>query len=732
LSIIDELIESGNYDKIYQHAVVDKSGDFLLYPLSVAYSTRVDREFGGGRLLSVSFVDLKDLKLEFDLCGRKYTFLCATSSSLRSNRVIYWCESGYDITKNISCGEIRRWTGVTPKSCSNSVAKYVSRLGLSLSSTIPTIKLQMEQIEIIDDIKRNGYEFTDGCGFISEDLMKKVQEVMELKFLPSVIQVRLGMHNVKGILVISNTIHNRIQIRSSMTKNVGLPLNPTDAQLTLEICINGYSSYQYSSANLNKEFILNMWSNGIPESYFINEFETYLRESTINTTKIENLQQTIAHSSPDSFEFKAWCMLVAGFEESEPQLANYVHFIQDQKIKKVTENEKIKIPISKCKCLYGIPDPCGVLKEGEMYGQLVNENRPREKTTILGRAWISKPPCIHAGDGRIVTFVDKPELRYLRNVIVFSTQGDRPLSNMIGGSDHDGDQYFVIWDTPEITDNFKDFTPGVYDKINSLTKSLHIADSISETELVSKMKSYIEQCARGKFLLGKISCMHESIGSVLTTRNNVCLELAKLHSRAVDAVKTGDFPWEMPPSIDKLHNACAEKSDTILKKLLNVAKQIKTELDMTKESWKTQGKYDADILSLTSTDDSELESAEIIMKRFNHEIAQEIKTEDINQRRELGELRENKYRHAFMLRNPIAALDGDDSDDYLELDALLKRAAIWYRITCQNNKQAFAWVVWDYLCMLKATITSRKLSDNGFVGVCIPHEMLEQVLFKKF
>jgi RNA-dependent RNA polymerase len=47
---------------------------------------------------------------------------------------------------------------------------------------------------------------------------------------------------------------------------------------------------------------------------------------------------------------------------------------------------------------------------------------------------------------RILTGVDRPELRHLYNVVVFSSKGHRPACNMMAGGDLDGDVYFVCWD----------------------------------------------------------------------------------------------------------------------------------------------------------------------------------------------------------------------------------------------------------------------------------------------
>jgi len=41
--------------------------------------------------------------------------------------------------------------------------------------------------------------------------------------------------------------------------------------------------------------------------------------------------------------------------------------------------------------------------------------------------------------------VDEPRLAHLRNVLIFSQQGRRPVANEISGSDLDGDLYFVSW-----------------------------------------------------------------------------------------------------------------------------------------------------------------------------------------------------------------------------------------------------------------------------------------------
>mmetsp|Transcript_29111 Transcript_29111/g.43875 ORF Transcript_29111/g.43875 Transcript_29111/m.43875 type:complete len:111 (-) Transcript_29111:1382-1714(-) len=65
---------------------------------------------------------------------------------------------------------------------------------------------------------------------------------------------------------------------------------------------------------------------------------------------------------------------------------------------------------------------------------------------VRGDVLITRNPCTHPGDLRRLKSVDCPQLKYLHNVIVFSSKGDRPPPNMMSGGDLDGDVYFITWD----------------------------------------------------------------------------------------------------------------------------------------------------------------------------------------------------------------------------------------------------------------------------------------------
>lgn len=78
--------------------------------------------------------------------------------------------------------------------------------------------------------------------------------------------------------------------------------------------------------------------------------------------------------------------------------------------------------------------------------ELIN-NMNETHDIITGDVIVSRNPCSHPGDMRLLKAVDVPDLRYLFNVVVFSQKGNRPRCNMMSGGDLDGDVYFVTWDS---------------------------------------------------------------------------------------------------------------------------------------------------------------------------------------------------------------------------------------------------------------------------------------------
>lgn len=59
---------------------------------------------------------------------------------------------------------------------------------------------------------------------------------------------------------------------------------------------------------------------------------------------------------------------------------------------------------------------------------------------------VTRSPCVHPGDIRILNAIsaaEVPKLKGMINVIVFSKKGDRPDFNKMGSGDLDGDIYWI-------------------------------------------------------------------------------------------------------------------------------------------------------------------------------------------------------------------------------------------------------------------------------------------------
>ncbi|CAF4742410.1 unnamed protein product [Rotaria sp. Silwood2] len=125
------------------------------------------------------------------------------------------------------------------------LSKRAARIGLLFSSCTPTIHIESDHVIQIDDIEKNGYTFTDGCGIIGRSLDKNIvpylndfkkpiltlnnDNQIEENTCPCAFQIRY--QGYKGVLMINNDNQDdNIQVRSSMKKFTS----------TISICLYAY------------------------------------------------------------------------------------------------------------------------------------------------------------------------------------------------------------------------------------------------------------------------------------------------------------------------------------------------------------------------------------------------------------------------------------------------------------------------------------------------------------
>jgi RNA-dependent RNA polymerase len=228
------------------------------------------------------------------------------------------------------------------------------------------------------------------------------------------------------------------------------------------------------------------------------------------------------------------------------------------------QRTRIRIPPNEGRNMIGIVDEYNVLKPDQVYIQYTilnrdsfdNDNNNNNKTKVLNncKVVITKNPCHHPGDIRTFTAIDHPRLEHLKDVIVFSQQGDRPAPHDISGSDLDGDEYSVVWHKDLVPYNTENAEPYDYD---ACTPSRTYDRSVTRDDINKTILDIAEQDS-----LGRLSNLHLAfadkfgVDSDKRPAKNVLstVELAGAISQEVDSGKTGYHPLT-ENQIKELNNA---------------------------------------------------------------------------------------------------------------------------------------------------------------------------------
>ncbi|OJD33937.1 rna-directed rna polymerase (sad-1) [Diplodia corticola] len=549
----------------WSHAVTVTPSTVIISSPSMEISNRVIRDYikFSDRFLRVKFTDEKhegrlrngngdrDLELltrvwrtlrnGITIGGRHYEFLAFGNSQFRENGAYFFSsvEGETDEEDNLTASYIRECMG--DFSQIKEVARYASRMGQCFSTTraVTGVKALIDGAE---DVTRNGYTFTDGVGKISQLLAQQVAEEFghpnPIEDTPSVFQFRLG--GCKGILAVAPELDgHQIIVRRSQEKfpaaNDGLEVIKWS---------------QYATATLNRQLIVVLDALGVPGYVFMNKLRNQLSGLTNAMTSEEVALRFLQRSvDPIQTTLVLANMIMDGFMGvKEPFLMSVLHVWRAWSIKNL--KEKAKLFIGEGAFLLGCADETASLRghyysdQKQIHGAkgLIPETLPEifvqasdpdhegRYKVIEGVCLVARNPSLHPGDIRVVHAVDKPQLRHLKNVIVFPQTGDRDVPNMCSGGDLDGDDYLVIWDKeliPVIINHPPmDFTPP----------GKQIVDEVTMEDITRFFVEYIKNDS-----LGQIANSHLAMADFEDegVRSDKCLELAQLHSIAVDYPKSG-------------------------------------------------------------------------------------------------------------------------------------------------------------------------------------------------
>ncbi|KAH6973539.1 RNA dependent RNA polymerase-domain-containing protein [Ilyonectria sp. MPI-CAGE-AT-0026] len=462
---------------------------------------------------------------------RVYEFLAFGSSQLRQCGAYFFCP-----TDHVSCDDIRKWMGQFDHI--KIIAKYSARLGQCLSTTREVRGISVPSIQPIEDIERNGYCFTDGVGKISPFIAQMVIEDVGLDVFdqPSAFQFRMG--GCKGVLTVwPDAKGTEVHVRESQEK-----FKAEYNGLEIIRCA------KFATATLNRQTITILESLGVPVSAFKNlldhQLHTYELAMQDNKTAIDLLrkfvdenQTTLAIAEMIEADFKT-------NETQEPFVLNVLNLWRSWSLKLL--KEKARIQVEKSAFVLGCVDETKTLRghssatEGskdkdinklpQIFLQITNSKDYNKTRVIKGVCLVGRNPSLHPGDIRIVEAVDEPKLHHLKDVVVFPATGDRPVPNMLSGGDLDGDDFFVMWES-SLMPRIWNYPPMDYagPKPQQLDRDVNVNDL--RNFFVMYMKNDV---------LPLIAFAHLATADKYGPMSKKCLELADLHSKAVDYPKTGE------------------------------------------------------------------------------------------------------------------------------------------------------------------------------------------------
>ena len=353
----------------------------------------------------------------------------------------------------------------------------MSNEDIVLSKTRPTIVFRSDQIQHhkTNKLSITGNVMNDGAGQMSRGVALKIRDLLGLPDIPSAVQGRLG--SAKGMWVVDVTDksddlwidtypsqrkwtcsgvdddHRTLEIR-------GYPREPRSAHFNLQLLpvledrARNKQQFREKVGGLLQKNLQEDLSSMRTSMCSTIQFRQWVHEnSSCRHDRIERGEVPFLGGLPEQDEEVMAFLVDGGFD---PMKQKYLQDLawQAQKRKCDDLQKRLKIKIELSAYLYMIPDFRGLLKESEVHigfsSKFTNGDTILHDVDLL----VARNPAHFNSDVRKVKARFIPELHFLKDVIIFSTEGDRPLADWLSGGDYDGDMAWLCWD-PVIVDNFE-------------------------------------------------------------------------------------------------------------------------------------------------------------------------------------------------------------------------------------------------------------------------------------
>ena len=392
--------------------------------------TRFVKRFGVERLVCLKFdqrvrpEEVQRLLLPgVRVGGQLYTFLGCSQGGLKERSGLLWRGDRGEVARVLAeCGDLHKIT---------SVSKRMAREGL-LFSSVELSGVKVEEGDIIpgEDIERCGYNFTDGCGEISQELVERVVETLPSTmvppgYLPSVLQIRL--QGIKGVVALNPRVEQgKMMVRPSQ-KKFHTTFEPT-------LGVAGVSR-PYSFGHLNRQFVILLSGLGVQDQVFLSLHQEYYdlvermtrdKEAAITIlqwrnqwqtcqqlVKISSLELSQVRSSKDEVYRAANPMVLVRKRLREVQQAILKADTKEGRDGAVKEKLRMLVPHSRL--VYGVCDQEGELSPGQCQVRLTTEGGLVR--SLLGKVVVARSPSYLLGDVRVLQMVHAKGLEHLGEAI---------------------------------------------------------------------------------------------------------------------------------------------------------------------------------------------------------------------------------------------------------------------------------------------------------------------------
>ncbi|XP_033101390.1 probable RNA-dependent RNA polymerase 1 isoform X2 [Anneissia japonica] len=623
------------------------------------------------------------------ICNRCYKFLACSNSQLRDHGCWLYAEdddgnTGETIRKNM--GDFRKI---------NIVAKYISRMGQCFSTSESALKV-CKQLNI------------------------------ELK--PSAFQIRYG--GCKGVLAVDPTIPGeKIVIRKSMKK-----FESDDCDL------EKMTESKPGRLFLNYQAITLLSGRGVPDKVFIQLQEAMLYR--LANMMLYEFQSAVSLNKHVRNGMAFTMISQSGIAlTQEPFFKGMLKALYKHSVGHLKRKARIEIPEEFGRNMIGTIDETASLQYGQVFVQYSKHIFAPQTETIIhkGPVVITKFPALHPGDIRKFEAVDVPSLRHMIDCVVFPQTGNRPHPDEMAGSDLDGDEYFVTW-MPQLL--IQKNVPPMH--FPSSPPKIHYGE-IKEKDMIQYISDYIKNDRVGVIANAHLTFADSETDGIFS---DVCIELAKKFSKAIDFPKTGSCPEleknEHPKNYPHFMNK-RDKTGYISKKALG---QLYTQCrNVESITWQKDGRDEykgtqRDPHLLYPGHEEYIEEAERIRNEYSHDLTtimtqygieneSEImsgclntlsrriteRNERFDTERLVAEKVRNlrkKYRKKF---ESDLQKEGIFSKEEIERKRYAKASA-WYIATYRRDPEllSFPWVMSDVLAQLKnyrvTFFTVRPLDKN--------------------